>query len=69
VPEAVGDGGVFPKARDPKALSAWYEVHLGIGRVHDEASTFDGPESTGMTAFAHFPGDSKYFGEGPQQRC
>ena len=27
---AVGVGGVFLKARDPKALSAWYAKHLGI---------------------------------------
>jgi catechol 2,3-dioxygenase-like lactoylglutathione lyase family enzyme len=67
VAKAVGVGGVFLKASDPKALSAWYEAHLGIGRVHDTALTFDGPESTGMTVFAHFPGDSSYFGEGPQQ--
>ena len=25
-----GIGGVFFKARDPKALSAWYAKHLGI---------------------------------------
>ena len=64
--KAVGVGGVFLKARDPKALSAWYETHLGIGRVHDEALTFDGPESMGMTVFGHFPADTGYFGEGPQ---
>ena len=66
VAKAVGVGGVFLKASDPKALSAWYETHLGIGRVHDTALTFDGPESTGMTVFAHFPGDTSYFGGGPQ---
>jgi len=26
----VGFGGVFLKARDPKALAAWYRDHLGI---------------------------------------
>lgn len=63
--KAVGVGGVFLKARDPKALSAWYEKHLGIGRVHDSALMFEGPSSTGTTVFAHFPGNSEYFG-GPQ---
>jgi predicted enzyme related to lactoylglutathione lyase len=67
VAKAVGVGGVFLKASDSKALSAWYETHLGIGRVHDTALTFDGPESTGMTVFAHFPANTSYFGEGPQQ--
>ena len=65
--KAVGVGGLFLKARDAKALSAWYGTHLGIARVHDEALSFDGPESTGMTIFAHFPAETKYFGEGPQQ--
>jgi predicted enzyme related to lactoylglutathione lyase len=61
-------GGVFLRARDPKALSKWYETNLGIDRrVSDEALTFDGPESAGMTVFAHFPADTPYFGEGPQQ--
>ena len=66
--KAVGMGGVFFKARDAKALSQWYETHFGIGgRVSEDALTFDGPESTGMTVFAHFPTDTKYFGDGPQQ--
>jgi predicted enzyme related to lactoylglutathione lyase len=66
--KAVGVGGVFFKARDSKALSQWYETHLGIGgRVSDEALTFDGPSSMGMTVFAQFPADTKYFGDSPQQ--
>lgn len=66
--KALGIGGVFLKARDPKALSKWYEKHLGIGgRVHDEALTFEGPESMGTTVFAHFATDTAYFGNGPQQ--
>jgi predicted enzyme related to lactoylglutathione lyase len=66
--KALGIGGVFLKARDPKALSKWYESHLGIGgRVHGEALTFEGPESMGTTVFAHFAADTTYFGDGPQQ--
>ena len=65
--KAVGVGGVFFKARDSKALSKWYEEHLGIGgRVSGDALTFDGPESAGMTVFAQFPADTKYFGDGAQ---
>jgi predicted enzyme related to lactoylglutathione lyase len=64
--KAIGVGGVFLKARDPKALAAWYAQHLGIpGEAGNLA--FDGPESMGMTVFAHFPETSKYFGDGPQQ--
>jgi predicted enzyme related to lactoylglutathione lyase len=64
--KAVGFGGVFLKARDPKGLAAWYAQHLGIADTGYGLS-FDGPESTGMTMFAHFPETTKYFGEGPQQ--
>jgi predicted enzyme related to lactoylglutathione lyase len=65
--KAVGVGGVFLKALDPKALSEWYALHLGIP-VQDGCSlAFDGPESAGMTVFAHFPLDTPYFGEGAQQ--
>ena len=30
MPQATGIGGVFLRARDPKALFAWYEKHLGL---------------------------------------
>jgi predicted enzyme related to lactoylglutathione lyase len=64
--KAVGIGGVFLKARDPKALMAWYAANLGIA---DEGGSlaFDGPGSMGMTVFAHFAADTDYFGDGPQQ--
>jgi predicted enzyme related to lactoylglutathione lyase len=64
--KAVGVGGIFFKARDPKALAAWYATHLGIAAA-EESLIFDGPESAGMTVFAHFPQDSTYFGEATQQ--
>jgi predicted enzyme related to lactoylglutathione lyase len=64
--KAVGVGGIFLKARDPKALSAWYATHLGIAE-EGGALSFDGPESAGMTVFSHFPLDTTYFGEGEQQ--
>jgi predicted enzyme related to lactoylglutathione lyase len=67
VAKATGIGGVFLKALDPKALSAWYATHLGIPLVEDGSLAFDGPESAGMTVFAHFPADTTYFGSGPQQ--
>jgi predicted enzyme related to lactoylglutathione lyase len=65
--KALGIGGVFLKAQDPKALSAWYEKHFGIQPVGGGSLFFDGPESMGMTVFGHFPADTKYFGDGPQQ--
>jgi predicted enzyme related to lactoylglutathione lyase len=65
--KAVGLGGIFLKAKDQKELAAWYAKHLGIVQSDDGSLVFDGPSSCGMTVFAHFPGDTKYFGEGPQQ--
>jgi predicted enzyme related to lactoylglutathione lyase len=64
--KAVGVGGVFFKARDPKALAAWYATHLEIAGA-EGSLIFDVPESAGMTVFAHFPQDSAYFGESTQQ--
>lgn len=65
--KAVGIGGVFLKAKDPKQLAAWYAKHLGIASSADGSLIFDGPGAAGMTVFAHFPADTKYFGEGPQE--
>ncbi len=67
VAKAVGIGGIFLKARNSKELAAWYAAHLGVAAADDGSLVFDGPESTGMTVFAHFPTDTKYFGDGPQQ--
>lgn len=64
--KAVGVGGVFLKARDAKALSAWYADHFGIQPGEGGALIFDGPESAGMTVFAHFPQETTYFGDGQQ---
>ncbi len=65
--KAVGVGGVFLRASDPEKLSAWYAEHLGIPSQDGGSLAFDGPESMGMTVFAHFPASTKYFGEGAQQ--
>jgi len=64
---AVGVGGVFLKAQDPKALSAWYAKHFGIAPAEETSLFFDGPSAVGMTVFAHFPRDTEYFGPGAQQ--
>jgi predicted enzyme related to lactoylglutathione lyase len=65
--KTVGIGGIFLKARDPNALQAWYETHLGILRSESGALLFEGPPSMGTTVFAHFSVETGYFGEGPQQ--
>ena len=65
--KAVGIGGVFFRAKDPKGLQAWYVQHLGIPLSEYGHSSFEGPEAQGTTVFSFFPEDTKYFGEGKQQ--
>jgi predicted enzyme related to lactoylglutathione lyase len=59
---------VFFRARDPRALKAWYRQHLGIepgpdGTVQLWWREFDAPERPGHTVWAPFPADTPYFGE------
>jgi predicted enzyme related to lactoylglutathione lyase len=65
-----GIGGVFLKAKDPKALSAWYAKHLNVTLSDYGGITFrwsdEVPPKTGATAWSLFPAESKYFGPGPQ---
>lgn len=62
-----GIGGVFFKARDPKALGAWYRDKLGIAvRSDGDFATFEwaereDPERPGTTVWALFGSDSRYF--------
>jgi glyoxylase I family protein len=63
----LGLGGVFFRARDPKALAAWYERHLGIPRPPDGTGGEEWRTEAGVTAFSPFPQTSKYFGRDEQQ--
>lgn len=58
-----GIGGVFFRARDPQALSAWYEEHLGVN-YYDPVPW---RQSEGYTVFAPFAQDTEYFGRAEQQ--
>jgi len=52
-----GIGGLFFRARDPKALTAWYQQHFGIGlEPHGLWQQQAGP-----TVFMPFPAGSDYF--------
>jgi predicted enzyme related to lactoylglutathione lyase len=59
-----GIGGFFFRARDPEALSAWYETALGIS---SEATGWAWVQEAGPTVFAPFPADTDYFGRREQQ--
>ena len=49
-----GIGGFFFRANDPKALSAWYKQHFGMGG-------YDWQQEAGTTIFAPFAKDTDYF--------
>ncbi len=59
-------GGVFFKARDPKALATWYGEHLGVpvesGQTHGVVTSSAAGE---QTVWSTFPADTAYFGPGP----
>lgn len=61
-----GLGGLFIKCKDPQAMYSWYEQHLGIERDESQSVSFAWrdvaePEKTGMTVWALFPEETKYF--------
>lgn len=66
-----GIGGIFLRARDPKALAAWYAQHLGIELSDYGGATFlwtdEVPATTGMTTWSLFPEDTPYFGSSGQR--
>jgi len=51
--KVTGIGGVFFRAQDPAALSAWYETHLGVAGFWQQ--------DAGLTVFAPFKADTDYF--------
>ena len=57
--KVTGIGGVFFRAKDPTALSAWYEKYLGINGMM-------WAQEQGPTAFVPFPADTDYFGNDSQ---
>jgi len=57
---ATGIGGVFLRSRDPKALYAWYEKHLGLPMAHGSFS-FPAENERAVIAFAFFSEKDAYF--------
>ncbi|TMK43681.1 MAG: VOC family protein [Actinobacteria bacterium] len=63
-----GIGGIFFKAKDPKALAGWYRKHLGI-QIEGSMALFEwrggrGGKRMGHTVWSIFPADTTYFGKG-----
>lgn len=63
-----GIGGVFFKARDPKALAAWYRTHLGMEITEWGGVAFrwadDPAGAAGTTIWNPFAADTTYFAPG-----
>ena len=61
-----GIGGIFMTTKDPQALRAWYQRHLGIdvqdwgGAAFDWADS-EGNPTKGTTAWSIGPADGKHF--------
>jgi predicted enzyme related to lactoylglutathione lyase len=61
----LGLGGVFFKARDPKALAAWYREHLGVPiEANQTYGTMNSAGAGESTVWSTFPSDTEYFGPG-----
>ena len=56
-----GVGGIFIKARDPKALREWYTRHLGITIESYGGTAFPWNEENGVTVWSIMPETSTYF--------
>lgn len=62
-----GVGGVFFKAKDPKALAAWYRDVLGLPlQVWGGAALrYDAPSHPASLIWSTFPASTKYFEPSP----
>jgi len=65
--KVTGIGGFFFRARDPKALSAWYRDQLGVNPAPEKPGELPWQQQAGPTAFAPFPEDTKYLGDASKQ--
>ncbi len=59
----LGLGGIFFRARDPKALGEWYRERLGVPVAHPHGASFQPDEMPdgGLTVWAPFEHDTSYF--------
>lgn len=65
-----GIGGVFFKCKDPKAINAWYKMHLGF-ETSPYGTSFkwrqmEDSTKKGLTQWNPFPEKTKYFEPSPK---
>lgn len=65
--KVLGIGGLFFRSRDPKALAAWYQQHLGIDPIPSDYGHKPWRQEAGPTAFAPFGEKSGYIGDASHQ--
>ena len=65
--KVTGIGGLFFRAKDPKALAKWYFDHLGINLVSSNGSDSPWRQEAGPCAFQPFPEKTTYFGNDAKQ--
>src|SRR5215472_6318843 len=61
--KVAGIGGLFFRARDPKALGNWYVQHLGIALAPTSEDGTIWQQEAGPTVFSPFPEKTGYFGD------
>ena len=61
--KVLGIGGLFFRAKDPKALAAWYQENLGINITPTSYEEQPWTQEAGPTVFAPFSEKTTYFGD------
>lgn len=61
--KVAGIGGLFFRAKDPKAVAQWYLDHLGVNLTPTGEGQKVWEQEAGPTAFTPFPENTKYFGD------
>jgi glyoxylase I family protein len=65
--KVTGIGGVFFRARDPQALTDWYERNLGVAAPPQSYDTPSWWQQAGPTVFTAMDAGSGHFGRPEQQ--
>ena len=60
--KVTGIGGLFFRAKNPGALSTWYETHLGVHKVGEKYEDGSWWQDEGPTVFAPFEDDTENSG-------
>jgi len=59
-------GGMFFRARDPKAVGLWYQQHLGVTLTPTSYEKSPWQQEAGPSGISPFPENTDYFGN-PKQ--